>query len=125
MLSHSLQDVDEVGVRVDAVQPASRDQALNDSDLLGAHFRPAEEPRLSSLWNDTQGALQMVRVHGDIGITEKNLQPRTPLAHIVQRLRERAARQQSLFLELLVHPVEERIHAACCVSADAGVCSVQ
>lgn len=36
MLAHSLQDVDEVGVDVDAVQAAGDDEGLGDANLLGA-----------------------------------------------------------------------------------------
>jgi hypothetical protein len=44
MLADALQDVDQVGVGIDAVEPAGDDQALDDADLFGAQLGPAEEP---------------------------------------------------------------------------------
>jgi len=35
MLADALQNIDEVGVRIDAVQSAGDDQALRDADVLG------------------------------------------------------------------------------------------
>jgi len=46
MLAHALQDIDEIDVRVDALEPASRDQALHDASVLGADLGPAKEPVL-------------------------------------------------------------------------------
>jgi hypothetical protein len=42
MDGNTLQDIDEIGVRVNLVQSASDDQALDDSDVLGTQFGPAE-----------------------------------------------------------------------------------
>jgi hypothetical protein len=36
VLAHTLQDVDQVGVGIDTVQPAGDDQTLDDADLFGA-----------------------------------------------------------------------------------------
>ena len=36
MLADALQDVDQVGVGIDAVEPAGDDQALDDADVFGA-----------------------------------------------------------------------------------------
>jgi hypothetical protein len=41
-LTH-LQYVDQVGVGIDAVEPAGDNQALDDADLFCAKFGPAEE----------------------------------------------------------------------------------
>jgi len=46
MLAHALQDIDEIGVRVDTLEPASRNQALHDASVLGADLGPAKEPVL-------------------------------------------------------------------------------
>ena len=43
----SLQHVDEVGVGVDSVQTTGDDEGLDDADVLGAEFGPAEEPGFS------------------------------------------------------------------------------
>ena len=44
MFADPLQDIDEVGVRIDAMQAASHDQALDDADVFGAELSPTEEP---------------------------------------------------------------------------------
>ena len=44
MLADPLQHIDEIGVRIDAVESAGDDQALDDADVLGAELGPAEEP---------------------------------------------------------------------------------
>ncbi len=42
MLSDPLQYIDEIGVGINAVQSAGNDQTLDDADVLGAEFGPAE-----------------------------------------------------------------------------------
>ena len=44
MQGDALQDIDQVGVGVDAVQTAGDDEGLDDADVLGAEFGPAKEP---------------------------------------------------------------------------------
>jgi len=44
MLSNALENVDEVVVGVDVVQPTGDDQALDEADVFGPEFGPAEEP---------------------------------------------------------------------------------
>jgi len=44
VLSHPLQHVHEVGVRIDAVQPAGDDQALGNASVPGTDLRPTEQP---------------------------------------------------------------------------------
>jgi hypothetical protein len=60
MSAHPLQDVHQVGVGVDAVHLARHYQTLEDTDVFGTNFRPAEQPILSAHWNDTKSALQPV-----------------------------------------------------------------
>ena len=43
MLANSLQDIDQVVIRIDFVQSASGQRALHDADVLGTQFRPAEQ----------------------------------------------------------------------------------
>jgi hypothetical protein len=47
MLADPLQHIDEISIRIDAVEPARDDQALDDADVLRAELGPAEEPGLS------------------------------------------------------------------------------
>ena len=44
MLAHTLQYIDQVGVDIDAVEFAGRDQALDDAGVLGAELGPAKRP---------------------------------------------------------------------------------
>ena len=64
MLSDTLQHIDEILIRIDAVQATGDDQALNDTDMLGAEFRPAEIPILSAHGNGPQRPLQVIGVDG-------------------------------------------------------------
>ena len=75
MLTDALQHIDEVRVRVDALQTAGGDQALHDSNVLGADFGPTEEPVAPSHWNRAQGALDMVGIDGHHWVVQKTLSP--------------------------------------------------
>ena len=44
MLSDTLQHIDEVVVWIEGVQPTGHQQALHDTDVLGAEFGPTEQP---------------------------------------------------------------------------------
>lgn len=44
VLADTLENVDQIVVRVDVVQPTGCDQALDDADVLGAQLGPAEHP---------------------------------------------------------------------------------
>jgi len=44
VIFHALQHIDQVGVRVDALQPTSGQQTVEDPDVLGPDLGPAEEP---------------------------------------------------------------------------------
>ena len=48
MVGDALQDVDEVVVGIDAMQAAGDDEPLDDADVPGAEFGPAEQPRFSA-----------------------------------------------------------------------------
>jgi hypothetical protein len=80
-----LQHIDQIGIRVDAVESASHDQTLDDANVLCTEFGPAKVPGLSSHRDDAQRSLQVVRVDGYIRIGEKDFEPDAPLAHIVRQ----------------------------------------
>lgn len=44
MLADALEDVDEIVVRIEFMQPTGRNQALDDANVLGAELGPAEHP---------------------------------------------------------------------------------
>jgi hypothetical protein len=47
MLTNSLQNVDEIGVDVDTMEPTGHNEALDDTNLFGAQFGPTEIPIFS------------------------------------------------------------------------------
>lgn len=100
MLADALQNIDEIRIGIDSVQSACDDQALHDPDVLGTEFGPTEVPMFSSHRNRAQRALQMVGVDRYIRIAQEDFQSKPPLAHVVECLRERIARQQPMPLEL-------------------------
>ncbi len=107
MLADALQDVDQVGVGIDAVEPAGDDQALDDADVFGAQLGPAEEPRFSAHGNNAQRALEMVGVDRDIRIGDEHLEAQPAGFGIDQRLDERMSGREPLAFELALDPVEE------------------
>ena len=42
MLTNPLQYIDEIIVRIDVMQPTGHQQALHDTDVLGAEFGPTD-----------------------------------------------------------------------------------
>ena len=72
----------------------------------GAQLRPGEEPVAPPHWNGAQAALKVVRVHGDGRVLKERPQAGFPLRRVLERLGERAARQQAEPLALRFAPVE-------------------
>ena len=68
MLSHTLEHIDEIGIRIDAVQSASNNQALDNADVFSAKFCPAKEPGLAAHGDNPQRALEMIGINRYIGI---------------------------------------------------------
>ena len=120
MLADPLQHIDEVGVRIDAVEPARDDQALDDADVLRAEFCPAEEPGFSAHRYDAQRSLQVVRVNRNIGICEEEFESDTSLAHIVERLDKGVSRCEALALKLPINPLEEQLDQRFAVRQPTG-----
>src|SRR6185437_6953406 len=110
VLADALQDVDEVGVHVDAMQPAGDDERLDDANMLGAELRPAEVPIFTPHRYDSQGALKVVRVQRDIGVGQEHLEPSSAFASVIECIDERVLWAQSVRLEPPIHPAEERLH---------------
>ena len=73
VLPDPLEHIDEISIRIDAVQSTRDDQTLDDADVLGAEFSPTEKPGFSTHGNDTQRALDMVGVDRYVRIGEKYL----------------------------------------------------
>ena len=59
VFADTLQYIDQVGVRIDALQPASDQQALDETDALGTDFGPSEQPVLLAQWNGAQTTLEV------------------------------------------------------------------
>ena len=109
MLCDALQDVDEIRVDIDPVQPTGHDQRLDDADVLRSELRPAEVPVFASHWDNSQGPLEMVRIGRHAGICQEHLESCTPLPRVIQSVDGRAFRTQPVRLKRSIHPVEERL----------------
>jgi hypothetical protein len=72
----SLQDIHEVGVRIDTVQDARGNQALDLADVVSAELCPAKQPILAPHRDHSQGALEVVRVDRHVGIFRGRLADR-------------------------------------------------
>ena len=83
MLRDALQDVDEIRVDVDVVQPAGDDQGLDDADVLRSELCPAEVPVLASHWDDSQRALEVIRIGRDVGIRQEHFEPGASFACVM------------------------------------------
>ena len=47
MCAHALEGIDQVGVRIDGMQPAGHIQALHNPNVVGSEFGPTEQPGLA------------------------------------------------------------------------------
>ena len=63
-----LQHIDQVGVWIDAVEPAGDDQALDDAYVLRPEFGPAEEPGLAPHRHNTQRSFKVIGVDRNVRI---------------------------------------------------------
>jgi len=72
MQADTLQNIDEVIVRVDVVQAARDEQALHDPDVLGAKLGPTEVPVFPAHRNHAQRALEMVGVDRHVRIRQNS-----------------------------------------------------
>ena len=88
----ALQNIDQVVVRTDLVQTTGREQTLDDADLFGAELGPGEQPITAAHGNHSQGALEVVGVHGHIRIIQEDFQPYATLARIAECLSKGTAR---------------------------------
>ena len=69
MLTNALQHIDEIVIGIDVVQSARHQQALHDTDVLGAEFGPTE-PIFATHRNHPQCALQMVGIDRHVRVAE-------------------------------------------------------
>jgi len=79
MLTDTLQDIDEIVVRVDVVQAAGHQQTLDDPDLFGAELGPRKQPILAAHRYGAQRPLQVVGVDSYIRIGKIDLKRLAPL----------------------------------------------
>ena len=107
VVADALDHINEVGIRINAVQPAGNDQAFDDPDLFGAKLGPAEQPCLSAHRDATQCALKVMGVDRHIRIGQEYFEAQTSVSHLAERLNERIARRKSLPFELPLDPVEK------------------
>ncbi len=108
VLADALQHIHEVGVGVDAMQPAGGDQGLDDADVFGAHLGPAEQPVLAPHRDGAQRPLQVIGVDGHVRVTEIDLQRVRARGRVLDRLGQGIAGHQIHALALLLAPRPER-----------------
>ena len=89
------------------MQPAGRQQALDDANMSGTHLAPAKEPILATHRDHPQCALQMVGIDRHIGVAKVGAQLRLVVGRVHQRLGQWCAVNQIKALALLVAPAEE------------------
>ena len=93
MLADALKDIDQIGVRVHALQRAGREQALDHPDALGAEFRPGEQPAPPSHGDRSEAALK--NDYADIGIMNRFLSVvRSMIDKVIELSRAMATQQR-------------------------------
>lgn len=90
---HPLQYIDQILVRIDAVQFAGDHQTLQHAELLRTQFAPAELAVLSTHRYHPQAPHEMARVDLYGPIAEEYAQCSLPIRHLRQRLAQRVRRQ--------------------------------
>lgn len=110
MLTDVLQHVHQVGVRIKVVQLAGADQALDDPQVFGSQFGPAEHPIFATQRNGTQSPFQMVGVRLHLRVFQEDLEAGFACDHIVQCFGQRVTGEQTTLLKLLVAPLEEALN---------------
>src|SRR5205823_14767943 len=100
----------EVVKRINDLQATVRDEALNDADIAGPDFRPAEQPVFAAQGNGANLPLQVVSVERDIGVFEKDAQGVLPLQRIASRFGKGIGRQQHVRAQRGSKPGKERLH---------------
>ena len=66
-------------VGINPLQATRCDEALNDADIAGTDFSPAEQPVFAAQGDGANLAFQVVRIQGDGRIFEKDAQRRLTL----------------------------------------------
>lgn len=106
----ALQDIHQVGVRVDALEAARPQEALDDADVLGSDLGPAEEVVAASERNRTDFAFEMIGIDRHARVFEEDPQPLLALEPVAHGLGERTRGEQEVFLGDLPEPGEKRVH---------------
>ena len=108
-LAKALQDIDRIVAGVDLVQATGHDPDLEDADVPGAEFGPAEQPIATPHRNRPQSAFKVAGVDRYLRIEETDFQPASSLAGIRECLGQRVAGSQALGFEALIDPGEEAL----------------
>ena len=119
--AHALKHIHQVRIGIDAVQPAGADQALDDADVGGPDFAPAEQPVPSPHRDRAQAAFEMVRIDRHVGIAEEDFQRRAARQRIGDRLGQRMARLQIQALALGIAPLPEGAYHRFAVPGSVGL----
>ena len=89
-----LQHINEINIRVDLVQRARGDQALDLTDALSTELGPTEEPIFPAHRDRAQRSLQVVRVDRKVGVRKEELEPTSPFKRVVCSHGKRVRGQQ-------------------------------
>jgi len=82
VLADAPQDIHQVRIHVDVVQTAGDDKRVGDANVLGPELGPGEIPVLAAHGNDSQLALEMVRVEWEpLGVLSRG---KEDLAQVVK-----------------------------------------
>ena len=75
MIVDAGQDVGEIGLRIETIPLGGLDAGHGAGQRFAAAVGPGEEPVLATCRDRTQGALDVVRVDGHLGVVEKTHSP--------------------------------------------------
>jgi len=64
MQAHALQHTHQIGVGINSLKPAGDQQALDDTNVFGAHLDPVKQPVPASHRDDPQGTLRQLIIMG-------------------------------------------------------------
>ena len=70
----ALEHIDQIDVGIDALQTTRRKQTVDDAHMVGADFRPTEQPVLLAQGNRANFSLQMIGIHRHVGINQEHFE---------------------------------------------------
>ena len=93
-----------------AVEPAGRDETVENAEALGADLGPTKHPILPADRNRSDRAFEVIGVDLQLWVAQVYAQSATALLRVTDRLGERVARQELDALTLTITPLEEPVY---------------